>query len=272
MSNLAPFLEEITLDDVSSHIYELYIDNASLENQDLGIVSKKEQLKVSISNTDYHFEQSISNLNTNASSTGFVLWKISKPFVKWIQDKQLYDLQGKYIIEIGAGVTGLLSTSISLKSNHWIATDQYHLLKLLKKNISNNISLFESNTIECDSKPKKRQKLPKIDVCSYDWENTEQGLYEIKQLNTNEPDFIIGCDVVYNDYLVPYLVDAIYQLATHHTTVIIGLQLRLPENIEYFVEETLKKGLKVYKHESSCLNEELKTGFVIYNIRKQNLT
>ncbi|CAM9013109.1 unnamed protein product [Wickerhamomyces anomalus] len=268
MSKIPNFLEEITLDDVSTHIYDLYVDSAPSENQDLGIVSKKDQLQISISDSDYQFEQSISNLNTSNSSTGFVLWRVSIPFVKWIQTKQLHDFKDKYVVELGAGVTGLLSSTIGLKTQHWIATDQYHLIKLLKKNISNNVPIFQSSTIECDVKPKKKQIVPKIDVCVYDWENIEQGLYEIKELNPKEPDFIIGCDIVYNDYLVPYLVDAIDKLAGPSTRVLIGLQLRLPENIEYFVEQLLKRGLKVYKYEESSLIEDLQRGYVVYYITK----
>lgn len=270
MSNIPNFLEEITLDDVSSHIYNLYVDSASSENQDLGIVSKKDHLEISISDEDYNFEQSIPNLNTSQSSTGFVLWRVSIPFVKWIQDRKPFDFKDSFVVELGAGVTGLLSSVIGVKSNHYIATDQYHLQKLLKKNIQSNVQLFESSTMECSSKPKKRQIIPKIDVCVYDWENIEQGLYDIKQLNPRAPDFIIGCDIVYNDYLVPYLVEAIDKLAGPDTKIIIALQLRLPENIEYFVEQLLQKGLKVYKYEETYLIDELQKGYVVYYITKNS--
>lgn len=272
MTNVSSsLLQEITLDDISTHIYDLYVDSAPSESQDLGIVSKKNQLQVSLSDSDYNFEQSISNLNANASSTGFVLWKGSVPLVKWLQGSQLYDFKGKFVVELGAGVTGVLASTIGVKSKHWIATDQYHLMKLLKKNISNNVPLFHSSSIECEAGGlKKRQVVSRIDACVYDWENVEQGLYDIRQIEAGEPDYIIGCDLVYNDYLVPFLVDAIDKLAGPNTKVLIGLQLRLPENIEFFVQELLKKGLKVYKHKESCLIEELQHGFVVYKITKSS--
>ncbi|CCH46492.1 putative nicotinamide N-methyltransferase [Wickerhamomyces ciferrii] len=257
---------QITLEDVSSHIYELCVDSES--GQDLGIISKDPKLDITFQNSDYSIEQSISNLNNSSSSTGFVLWKITIPFIKWLQQRNVYDFHGKFVIEIGSGVTGLLASTIGPKTGHYISTDQYHLLKLLKKNIINNVPLFRSSTMECEGIPKRKHALPVLDVVTFDWEHIDQGLFEINQVQNGDPDFIIGCDVVYNDYLVPFLVDSIVRLMGDDTKVLMGLQLRLPENIEHFVTVVLEKGLKIFKHDEELLIDELKTGFVVYLITK----
>ncbi|KAH3672799.1 hypothetical protein WICMUC_004021 [Wickerhamomyces mucosus] len=277
MSTIFSYLEEISCEDIASHIYDLHISSESRGSNDLGILKKTSNLKITInSDTEYDFEQSISNLNNSSSSTGFVLWRISVPFLDWILNCKYYDFNKRYVVELGAGVSGLFAKFIGKRASHYIATDQYHLLKLLKKNISNNLSEFKSTTIDIEQtvlkKSKKQKKihdLSTIDVCCYDWENIGQGIEELNQLNPQKPDFIIGCDIVYNDYLVPHLVDALDALSDENTIILIGLQLRLLDNIELFVETLIQKDFRIYSHTESILTDELKLGFVIYFIQKK---
>lgn len=263
--------------------------------KDLGMLSSKStSLTLTINkDTEYTFEQSISNLNNTASSTGFVLWKISILFLDWILNNctPYYDFTGKYVVELGAGVSGIFTSFIGRRSARYIATDQYHLLKLLKKNISESGMEFKSSTIDVKgskgsstslgkgTKKSKRSthsahirtSLPTIEACCYDWENIEQGQFELKEINpdgTGKPDFIIGCDIVYNDYLVPHLINAIDSLSGPDTVCLIGLQLRLLENVELFVQTLLERGFEVYSHMESILTDELKDGFVIYHIKR----
>lgn len=260
-----PDLEQITLDDPSSHIYELH---STAPSSDLGILQRTPTLSLTINDTDYKFTQSISSLNKDGSTTGFAMWKISIPFVKWLIKSPLYDLRGKYIMELGAGVTGLFSCILGKVCDKYVATDQSHLLKLLKSNIVDNVRDVESSTIDGIVKQRKVIK-GKIDVVEFDWEEPDQGWYNLKEVCGDEkPDFVIGCDIVYNDYLVEHLVESLERVVGESTIVLIGLQVRLPENMELFVETLLQHNFKVFLHTPEVLTDELSSGYAIYYITR----
>ncbi|KAH3676227.1 hypothetical protein WICPIJ_009187 [Wickerhamomyces pijperi] len=332
-NTLFSHLTQITTDTLDDHISDLYIlqtnsshhDDTSPSGTKLGMYSGKSS-HVKLTNIvndkdqsvteEYTFEQSISNLNNTASSTGFVLWKISVPFLNWLLVCPYYrDLihpsnpnDRKFILELGSGVSGLFSCFVGrVSGNRYVATDQYHLMKLLKKNIGSGldslgVSPFHTSTIgggeeeeehghvskkmksKSNNNKKKshhaKHQVPTIDAICYDWENIEQGQYELSQIlsehnepaHNSKPDLILGCDIVYNDYLVPHLVNALDSLSGEHTVCLIGLQLRLLENIELFVAELLDRGFEVYQHMETVLSDEINNSgpFVIYYIRRRN--
>jgi predicted nicotinamide N-methyase len=258
------FLEEITSEDISSHIHELY---SHPKSQDLGIQSRSSCVNVAIGSEDYQFKQSLTSLNSKGSTTGYVLWKVSVPFLKWILECPLYDFRDKVVMELGSGVTGLFASLLTHKSKHFIASDHQHaLLKLLKENIQSNLVDAESSTVHISHNARRNKG--RVDVIEYDWEDLDNGQWSLKQVHEGTLDFIIGCDIVYNDYLIPHLVNALVQLCGSDTVIIIGLQLRLPENIEQFVEELLSRGFRVWRHLGECLGDELTEGFVVYYIRR----
>lgn len=268
VKQMEDFLEEVTLDDVSSHIYELY---SHPNEHDLGIQSRTSMVKVTIDDVDreFEFQQSLSSLNQQGSTTGFVLWSVSIPFVGWILDDKLspYDLRGKTVVELGSGVTGLLSCALGPSCKHYISTDQHHILKLLKQNICSNLCDFASSTMHIPSNGGKLKGT--VDVVELDWEDLDSGVWNLQQVcSLDSIDYIVACDVVYNDYLIPFLVDAIARLCHESSTVLIALQLRLPENIEQFVEQVLARGLRIWRHLEHCLVPELREGFVIYRITR----
>jgi hypothetical protein len=269
--------------------------------KDLGIISPTSQtLQIHLHNsssTTLTVTQSISSLNSESSSTGFVIWRICPIFMEFISSK--VDLRGKFVFELGSGIGGLgpLIVGKECIGGTFVASDQYRLTKLLKKNIMDNLDevglseRIKSETLELLESETKNKKSGKgkgktqdkngkrnniestnIEVCCFDWEEIDQGLYNLKQLNIEKeyPDLIIGCDIVYNDYLIPFLVESIVKLSGPKTKVIIGLQLRLLDNIENFVEQLLK--LEIFNvhvvNEFPPEFQELENGFVVYYIER----
>lgn len=263
---LEDFLEEVTADCVSSHIYELYTWPSS---HDLGIESREDGLTLTMDGHDYELKQSLTGLNQKGSTTGYVLWKVSMPFIRWLLESKLYEFAGNSVMELGSGVTGLLSCVLSRKCAHYIASDQLPLLKLLKQNIESNLHDMGSSTLAIPTRGAKKLK-GKVDVVEFDWEDTIQGVYNLEQVHTGDLDYILACDVVYNDYLVQHLVNALKSLCTPATVVLMGLQLRAPENIEQFVTELLAQGFQVWRHAEACMSDELQ-GFVVYYIRRAQI-
>lgn len=259
------FLEQITLEDVSSHIYEIY---SHPKSQDLGIRSRSQRISISLDDDhEFEFTQSLTSLNSKGSTTGYVLWKLSVPFIQWLLRSGLYDFQGKNVIELGSGVTGLFACCLGPRCKHYIATDhQQSLLRLLQKNIESNLVDFDSSTLDLENKGRRLRG--RVDVIEFDWEDLESASWNLEQITQEPLDYVIACDVVYNDYLIPFLVDAIDRVSGPQTVILIGLQLRLPENIEQFVRELLERGFKVWRHLENCLTQELCEGFVMYQVRK----
>lgn len=51
------------------------------------------------------------------------------------------------ILELGSGTAAVCASVLLSKVQHFIATDQKHVLKLLRQNIENNVSSFTNSII-----------------------------------------------------------------------------------------------------------------------------
>lgn len=262
-------LEQIT--DASDHVFELYTEKTE-ENQDLGYVNRtKDNIVIQLPNSkiELNIKQSLSQLSSKneTSSTGFVCWRASQALVDWILIQgslfhKFFVGRKLKVVELGTGVGGVCALILGPLVKEYICTDQKHILKLLKENIINNVESFNSGTIECDGAGSK------IEVVEFDWEEIEYGLASYHEVTDSKPDLIIACDTIYNEYLIPYFLDAVDAFLTEDNGALIGIQLRDDYTLEKFVSQTIER-FDLYVIPDEFLSENLKMGFVVYYIVKK---
>lgn len=181
------------------------------------------------------------------------------------------------MIELGTGISGVVALLLGPKINHYIATDQDYVLKLLKQNIAENLP---SNAAK---KPKPKRKAPsaaayegitKIDTLELDWEldsvswlPTQLGLEESQGL-----DLIIACDCIYNESLIEPLNNTCAQIcklraatAEKPTLCLVAQQLRSHDVFEAWFN-SFHKLFHVWQVPDSLLAEDLRenSGFIVH--------
>jgi predicted nicotinamide N-methyase len=154
--------------------------------------------------------------------------------------------QESNVLELGSGISGLLSLVLAPKVKSYIVTDQTYVLKTLKKNLLQNTTSFGST-----SKNKKKSKLEDVDnnnsfdniiVKDLDWEtNSVVQLYSELGLSIDQIHCVIACDCIYNHALIEPLVSTcvdICKLAPKDspTFCIVVQQLRAPDVFSAWLE------------------------------------
>ncbi|KAG2733029.1 hypothetical protein G9P44_004019 [Scheffersomyces stipitis] len=297
-------LDFIDRGDVEDHVFELYSSRAPPEKQHLGYVdNSKEVVEISLDQLgmDLQIRQSLTELNSSreSSTTGFIVWQSSVLFVEWMlsDEKSPFFKVFQYrsdltVAELGAGISGICATVLGPKVARYIATDQKHILRLLMDNFQNNAggAKWTSSTVENGasssgkSSKKKGKKVTKsrssysegskIDFIEYDWEYLDLGrdnydsLFLDSGLTPKHPDIILACDTIYNEYLIPFFIEAVKSLLAENTIVVISLQLRDSITLKSFVDQVVESELKMYSVPVEMLSEKLAKGFVIYVLTK----
>lgn len=242
--------DRIDLDNVEEHVFDLFVNRSVLES-DLGIVKRSDNIVVTVDDRDYEIKQSISMLNTSSSSTGAVAWKVSPLFAEWMVNGPLkgwIEPNQTTIVELGCGSAGLLASVLGPKCQRFIATDQKHILKLCRQNVQDNAPLG------CTS----------IEIKEYDWEYAKQMVADLNISGSS--GLIIACDTIYNDYLIPYFVEALKLVAEQmdHPKILIAQQLRSEEVLEQVLTQLLSSGFTMFNIPESMLDSGLQKGYVIH--------
>lgn len=284
-SSLLASLHKIEEDDLYEFIYGLYVDHKPPETQHLGYVDKSSDLlTVSLPRTriDLSISQSLSGLssNTETSSTGFICWQSAIYAADWILGEpacpfhQLF-ASDQTVLELGAGVGGVLVSLLGPRVGHYVASDQKHILKLLKANFSENVvsGRYTSSTSEkaYDRNPKQigDGQWSKIDFIEFDWEKKEAGMANFKHISGKEaPDIIIATDTIYNEYLIAHFLDCVKSVMCDTTIAIIVVQLRDEDIVERFLEAIFEHKLTVYTISDQLLTKELLQGFMVLCLTK----
>ncbi|KAL6452604.1 RKM5 Ribosomal lysine N-methyltransferase 5 [Candida maltosa Xu316] len=264
MSNWSGLIRQLELvdeDSIDDHVFELYSER-QLQNN-LGYFDRsKNTISITLphSQIDLTITQSLtqlSNQSSNSSSTGFICWQSSIFFTDWLLSSSNCPIKLNpelTVLELGSGVAGIVPTILSSKSKHVIATDQKHILKLLKSNIEENT--YASMTTTTKSR---------IDVIEFDWEDVDSGI-----IGVETPDVVIACDTIYNEYLIPYFINSLRNLLGDQSIAFVCVQLRDSITMEKFVTDVVNDEMLIlYTVPSSLLNEELRNGYVVYCIVKK---
>lgn len=278
-------LDRIHQADVYEHIFHLYVEHKPTEQQHLGYVDKStEMLPVHLprANLDLEIQQSLTSLssNTETSSTGFVCWQGAVNFADWILADANCPFREIFkpeisVLELGAGVSALLASVIGPRVSRYVASDQKHVLKLLKQNFANNVvsQRYTSSTSEKahvgGPKMREDEKWSQIDFIELDWEHSKMGKARYLEVSDNQlPDLILASDTIYNSHLVPHFVNAMKAMMTSSTIAIVTIQLRDEEIAEQFVECVLQLGLAMYGVPDILLDRKLMEGFMVYCIQR----
>ncbi|RDW33542.1 hypothetical protein B0I72DRAFT_136121 [Yarrowia lipolytica] len=290
--------EEITQDNISDHVYELFSSHTrrSANAQSLGFVnSGSDHVTFShdASGTEIDLHQSTAILNSSAASTtGAVLWKVSPIFASWVLDcstvpknsakkgkKSSYTYtpstanlsctsklfgpgNTSSVLELGCGATGLLACVFAPLVKTYVATDQAHLLKLTKKNIETNLSHYQSQTIPSQSNKAKYR----LECMELDWEDAEESWNKIKDnvFEGHYPDLVIACDTIYNEYLIDPFVETLKLVSGPETVIMVAQQLRLSDIFETFITALIEAGLRVFAVPEQLMGEDFAQGYSLH--------
>ncbi|ORX88971.1 hypothetical protein K493DRAFT_319078 [Basidiobolus meristosporus CBS 931.73] len=196
-----------------------------------------------------HFLQN-SSIQTAKGITGAVVWdsSICLAHFLWKNFSWLGVEKGKSCLELGSGCGVAGITCYHLGSNvHF--TDQEVMLKHLEKNVKLN-AVKQANP----SKDRREEvHLPNVELSELMW-----GEKLPKDISEQEIDFVLASDCVYNEFIVPKLIDTLKKLSTVKTMFIIAQELRSDSVHLLFLEELLRdftvfRAVQEEKFASSCV-------------------
>lgn len=189
------------------------------------------------------------------------------------------------MIELGAGVSGIVALSLAAKIRRYIATDQDYALKLLSQNISENSAVerpLATSTKKKQTAKAKRsrdtQLAPpsKIETLVLDWEiNSLQSLSALLNHEDGQGgvDAVIACDCIYNDALIEPFVSCCAEICALRgpktsgspTICIITQQLRSSEVFESWLQR-FHRSFRVWRVPDQLLTPSLteNSGFVVH--------
>ncbi|KAL8196117.1 hypothetical protein R6Q57_025117 [Mikania cordata] len=154
--------------------------------------------------------------------TGSVMWDSGIVLGKFLEnavETGLLVLQGKKVVEVGAGC-GLVGCIAALLGSQVILTDMPDRLKLIKKNIEDNLY---GDVRGCAT------------VNELIWGDCPD-----PELVKPVPDFVIGSDVIYSEEAVTDLLETLVDLSGSGTTIILAGELRNDAVLEYFMEAAME--------------------------------
>ncbi|KAJ0802966.1 putative lysine methyltransferase, S-adenosyl-L-methionine-dependent methyltransferase [Helianthus annuus] len=165
--------------------------------------------------------QSPSSLGT-PGVTGSVMWDsgiVLGKFLEHAVEKGFLVLQGKKVVELGAGC-GLAGCIAALLGSQVILTDMPDRLRLLKKNVEDNLY---GDVRGCAT------------VNELTWGDRPD-----PELVEPLPDFVIGSDVIYSEEAVTDLLETLVDLSGTETTIILAGELRNDAVLECFMEAAME--------------------------------
>lgn len=264
--------------DIYELVYDLHLDHKPPSCQNLGFVDRAtDELKVDLplSAADLTIRQSMSSLSSGAlsSTTGFVCWKSALLLADWILGDPKCPLYPVFkerrpitVLEMGAGVAGVLVSLLGTRTSHYIASDQKPILKLLKENFLANVptSKFTSSTLSGTSTDCTHSR---IDFIEFDWEYLQDGVNNYNEVGPGSfPDLIFATDTIYNEYLIKPFIHGLLAMMGPHTEAVVTMQLRDETITEHLLTELAVTNLSVYTIPSQLLSDGLTSGFITYYI------
>lgn len=180
------------------------------------------QLKLDACGQLLHIMQAPSSVNT-LGVTGGVMWDSGVVLAKLLEhaaDTHGLQLRGKKCIELGAGC-GLTGCVAALLGATVIMTDMEDRLRLLQKNVDENSHSLSKAGSAC--------------VRELTWGDKLE-----REIVDPLPDFVVASDVIYNESVVPELLQTLRELTGPNTTVLLSGELRNDAVLECFFKLALE--------------------------------
>lgn len=256
-------LEEVNLETLDEHVFELFSLRNPETSHGLGFIDRANNISISIGSHDFEVRQSLSMLNskTESSTTGAVVWKVAPIFAEWLWKKGTpFDVlltPGTTILELGAGIGGVLPSVLAEMVDSYIVTDQSHIIKLALANIENNTQPRTKSKIKC---------------FTYDWEHKDSCVSFVDLIRgLGSKGVVVATDTIYNEYLIPHFVQAVshtVETMGPGSHVLLAQQLRDGEIFEGCLRAFLVAGFHVFSVPEHHLSSELGNGFAVHYLTK----
>jgi len=248
---------------------------------------RSDELSVTVAGKDVFIRQSPTLLRSSRKegTTGACVWKVTPFFADWIASPSNVFFQvgvlssESVVLELGSGVSGIVSLALGPMVKQYIASDQEYVLKMLRENIT-------ANTIDASQAGPKRSKRAtkparahsgqpsgKIDVVPLDWE-IDSAASVIRSATKTDPtpgiNMLVACDCIYNEALIGPFVNTCADIASLHTgsdptLVVVAQQLRSSDVCEAWVA-TFHSRFRVWRMPDELLSHALQenSGFVVH--------
>lgn len=222
-----------------------------------------------------------------------MVWKVTPLFAEWIATPQNIFFQTGVLgsaataLELGCGVSGIVSLALAPRIGRYVATDQDYALKLLRRNIMENASPTPSGKGKGSKSGRNKETATKhpassstnIEVVPLDWETDSvsslPALTKPKQVkgaenNAANLDILVACDCIYNDALIDPFVNTCAEICGLSSTLdptvcIIAQQLRAAEVFESWLK-AFHRFFRIWRVPDELLIEGLRgnSGFVVH--------
>ncbi|KVH87664.1 Nicotinamide N-methyltransferase-like protein [Cynara cardunculus var. scolymus] len=180
--------------------------------------------------------------------TGSVMWDSGIVLGKFLEnavETGLLGLQGKKVVELGAGC-GLVGCIAALLGAQVILTDMPDRLRLLKKNIEDNMygdvrGCATANELTWGDRPEPELVEPLPDFGTVYLPDSSL----VKAPLSNDlaevyKEVVIGSDVIYSEEAVTDLLDTLVELSGINTTIILAGELRNGNSLRCYIRLLLK--------------------------------
>ncbi|KAF2835224.1 hypothetical protein M501DRAFT_1008639 [Patellaria atrata CBS 101060] len=264
----------------------------------LGMVDpKRTVLDITVAGRDFVIYQSPTVLSSNQKegTTGAVLWKVTPLLAEWLSQQNIfkeYEVLGpnSSVIELGSGVSGMVTSCLASSVRAYVATDQVYALKLLKQNIAENTpssvparSNGNRRTRERPARAETDDLPSNVSVVPLDWEmDAVSSLQRVLKGPSQSPaelpnvgfDVVIACDCIYNEALIEPFVSTCVDIcelrqiggaAAEPTVCIIAQQLRSPDVFESWLT-SFHARFRTWRLPDAFVTKELgeNSGFVVH--------
>lgn len=250
-----------------------YLFSQSHSSRDLGMVDgKAAELEITIGDRDFTIKQSPGVLQSKrqGGTTGAAVWECSVRFAQWLGSstnplftQRMLDKES-HVLELGAGISGLVPLMLVPRVKEVVATDQQYALNILRENVQANTA---TNTKPRHSKTDSAN----IAVLSLDWEANDFASTLRSHGQREAFDAVVACDCVFNYALIEPFVQACAEACRFGrddedrcTTAkpaicLVAQQLRQPDVFQQWLEAFLQ-AFRVWRIPDNGLTDRLKEG------------
>ncbi|KAF2626470.1 hypothetical protein BU25DRAFT_492211 [Macroventuria anomochaeta] len=224
------------------------IFSQEIPSRSLGFIdAHAETLELSVAGSDLVMQQSRGLLTSDrkAGTTGAVVWAVTPRFAEWIASPTniLFTsgllTSNSTCIELGSGISGIVALTLGPRISRFTATDQDYAMRLLRKNIAENLdAVFPAAKKGGRSKQKSQpsnSSSDRIKAEILDWE--EDSVEQLQPV-----DLIVACDCIYNEALIEPLNTTCASICKLNTDVtkptlcVVAQQLRSPDVFEAWLK------------------------------------